>query len=106
MAATLLVDPLEIGVAQKTCVAGNVPHLKSCVRIPFSSDGAHGDLILPDIRAARGTIRGNLVSPRPACAPWRDGGKVLSGRPGSSCACEIRASWIACAGWVGMCAWA
>src|ERR1700722_11689623 len=52
------------------------------------------------------TIRGNLVLPRPACAPWRDGGKLLSCRPGSSCACEIRVPSIACAGWVGMYAWA
>jgi hypothetical protein len=37
-------------------------------------------------------IRENLVSLRPAYAPWRDGGKELSGRPGSSCACGIRAS--------------
>jgi len=50
--------------------------------------------------------RGNLVSPRPACAPWRGGAIAPSGRPGSSCACESHASSIACAGWVGMYAWA
>jgi|SRR5579864_6112095 len=54
MAATLLIHAFEIGVAQKTQAAGKLPHLKSCVRIPFRSDGAHGDLILPDTGAACG----------------------------------------------------
>ena len=48
------------------------------------------------------STRGNLVSPRPACAPWRGGATAPSCRPGSSCACEIHVSSIACAGWVGM----
>jgi hypothetical protein len=57
-------------------------------------------------RPRRWTIPGILVLPRPVCAPWRAGGKLPSCRPGSSCACEIRVSSIACAGWVGMYAWA
>jgi len=57
-------------------------------------------------RSHKRATRGNRASPKPVCVPWRGGGKAPSGRPGFSCACENHASSIACAGWVGMYAWA
>ena len=116
-----LVYPLEVGVPQETSIAGKTSLAGSRLdpSIRFSSvrfsghTGSHSDsefhiaYIAAGARSPRHwTIRGNLVSPRPACAPWRDGGKLPSCRPGSSCACEIRELSIACAGWVGMYAWA
>src|SRR5438552_9432720 len=132
MPPPLLIHTLEIGVTQQPRAAGEAAAgSRSDISLRFSRHtGGHSDSKFPDryfqvtcatLSVARwsgsqrigaafsprhGTIRGNLVSPRPACAPWRDGGKLLSCRPGSSCACEIRVSSIACAGWVGMFAWA
>ena len=127
-----LVHALEIGVTQQPRAAGKRAGAGSRLHISFRFSrhtGSHSDSKFPDryfqVTSATGcrkmsgiaaggrgfsprrwTIRGNLVLPRPACAPWRAGGKLLSCRPGSSCAREIRVSSIACAGWVGMYAWA
>ena len=70
---------------------------------------AKGDLGLNQtwkLAAPERATRGIRVSRKPASVPWRGAGKSPSGRPGSSCACESHASCFACAGWVGMFAWA
>src|SRR5882762_9877386 len=115
MATALFVHALEVGVAQETRgtreAALLASRINNCVQVSLGSGGAQDSCFFQIGGPACGNadegvratpaIRGNLVSPRPACAPWRGGGKELSGRPGSSCACEIHVSWIACAGWVG-----
>jgi hypothetical protein len=85
-----LIDALEIGVpqqpraARKTAPASS--RLGALIRLSslrFSGHtDSHSDSEFPlrwyDSGSAsprHWTIRGNLVSPRPACAPWRDGGK-------------------------------
>ena|SRR5579871_1626953 len=117
MAASLLVHAFEISMAQQAQAAGK-PGLRPSVLLRhFGHTGGHGasnffftcssrergrvwEQPPPAVRATW-TTRGNLVSPRPACAPWRGGEITLFGRPGSSCASGIHASWIACADWVG-----
>ncbi len=127
MPPPLLVDALEVGVSQQPCATGKGAFARSRhgIMIRFSRHtGSHSDskfqiAVLQRTVKITGatagcaddcprhwTIRGILVSPRPVYAPWRAGGKLPSCRPGSSCACEIRVSSIACAGWVGMYAWA
>jgi hypothetical protein len=115
---TLLIYAFEIRMTQQSpsaLVQLSRASLDMLIRFSRHTEGRSYSNLLFDSRNAgvasqrdysRLPIRGNLVSQRPVCAPWRDGGKEPSGRPGSSCASEIRASSIACAGWVGMYAWA
>jgi hypothetical protein len=106
MPPPLFVDPLKIRVTQQSPTAreSDLPPRPWSDGFFLGSVVAHGDA--QRLNQSFPPTRGNLVSPRPACAPWRGGAIAPSGRLGSSCACEIHASSIACAGWVGMYAWA
>jgi hypothetical protein len=123
MPPAFLVHAFEIRVAQQARCLGEcflASRLDAWVRFSRHTGGHSASYLkltsLPEGRAQSRvkrhwcprlwTIRGNRASPRPACAPWRDGARELSGRPGSSCASGIRASSIACAGSVGTCVWA
>jgi len=110
MPASLFVHALEIRMAQKPRRAR-----KSCCFLwrhrdlkPISLRGIrHHALILRPTagclengseRHSKNATRGSRASRRPASVLWRGGGKLPSGRPGSSCACESHASCFACAG--------